>query len=85
MQSKLTLSIDKDVIVRAKHYAQENQQSVSSLVEAYLDRLSTAQKKDPTQAYNAPITTHLAGMFAVEDTGQEYKDLLADARMEKHV
>lgn len=45
MQSKLTLSIDKDVIVRAKHYAQENQQSVSSLVEAYLDRLSMAQKK----------------------------------------
>ena len=85
MQSKLTLSIDKDVIVRAKNYAQENQQSVSSLVEAYLDRLSMAQQKDNAQEYHAPITTGLVGMFAAEDTGQDYKDLLADARLEKHV
>ncbi|MDH0564379.1 DUF6364 family protein [Acinetobacter courvalinii] len=84
MQAKLTLSIDKNVIERAKHYAQQHQQSVSSLVEAYLDRIS-AQATRTTNELQAPITEHLTGMFAEQDNGQGYKELLADGRMEKHL
>lgn len=84
MQAKLTLSIDKNVIERAKHYAQQHQQSVSSLVEAYLDRIS-AQANRTTNELHAPITEHLTGMFAEQDNGQDYKELLADARLEKHL
>ncbi len=82
MQAKLTLSIDKKVIERAKLYAQVNEQSVSSLVEAYLDRIST-QTVIPNDT-QAPITGSLTGMFATDDLDQDYKELLADARMEKH-
>ena len=32
-----------------------------------------------------PITEHLTGMFAAQDKGQDYKELLADARLEKHL
>ncbi|MCU4350566.1 DUF6364 family protein [Acinetobacter ursingii] len=83
MQAKLTLSIDKNVIERAKHYAQQHQQSVSSLVEAYLDRISAQSSR----AHNlqTPITEHLTGMFRAQDNGQDYKELLADARLDKHL
>jgi len=84
MQAKLTLSIDKNVIERAKHYAQQHQQSVSSLVEAYLDRIS-AQANRTTNELHAPITEHLTGMFAEQDNWQDYKELLADGRMEKQL
>ena len=83
MQAKLTLSIDKNVIERAKHYAQQHQQSVSSLVEAYLDRISAQANKD--NELRSPITEHLTGMFAAQDNGQDYKELLEDARLEKHL
>lgn len=83
MQAKLTLSIDKNVIERAKNYAQQHQQSVSSLVEAYLDRISAQSNR--VNEIQAPITEHLTGMFATQDNGQDYKELLADARLEKHL
>lgn len=86
MQAKLTLSIDKNVIGRAKDYAQYHRQSVSILVESYLDRISTQQ---PTKQQTiAPITDSLVGMFAQEDdtlNNTDYKTLLAEARMEKHL
>ncbi|MFW2172741.1 DUF6364 family protein [Acinetobacter guillouiae] len=82
MQAKLTLSIDKKVIERAKIYAQEHEQSVSSLVEAYLDRISA--HTEISSDVQAPITGRLTGMFAIQDQGQDYKALLSEARMEKH-
>jgi hypothetical protein len=49
--SKLTLSVDDDVIRRAKRYAAKRATSVSQLVEQYLDLLSgrpqRAGKQDP--------------------------------------
>jgi antitoxin component of RelBE/YafQ-DinJ toxin-antitoxin module len=38
--SKLTLSVDDDVVTRAKRYAQRQGTSVSRLVETYLDALA---------------------------------------------
>lgn len=82
MQAKLTLSINKKVIERAKLYAQEHEQSVSSLVEAYLDRISA--HTETSSNIQAPITGSLIGMFADQDLGQDYKTLLSEARMDKH-
>lgn len=82
MQAKLTLSINKKVIERAKLYAQEHEQSVSSLVEAYLDRISAYT--ETSSNIQAPITGSLIGMFADQDQGQDYKTLLSEACMEKH-
>ncbi|MDR0237570.1 DUF6364 family protein [Acinetobacter sp.] len=82
MQAKLTLSINKKVIERAKLYAQEHEQSVSSLVEAYLDRISA--HTEASINIQAPITGSLTGMFADQDQGQDYKTLLSEALMDKH-
>lgn len=40
MITKLTLTIEKDIIVRAKHYAKQTGRSVSDLVENYLDQVT---------------------------------------------
>lgn len=42
MTSKLTLSVDPDVVAAAKKYAAQNGRSVSDLVETYLAALTSA-------------------------------------------
>ena len=45
METKLTLSIDKQVIVRAKKYAKQQGRSLSDIVENYLKLLTSEIKK----------------------------------------
>ena len=45
MTTKLTLTMDKSVIERAKKYAKREERSLSNLVENYLKAL-TYEKKD---------------------------------------
>lgn len=40
MNTKLTLSIDKEVIARAKLYAQSTQRSLSEIVQSYLEQIT---------------------------------------------
>lgn len=40
MKQKLTLSLNKDVIERAKYFAKHTQRSVSEIVEGYLDKIT---------------------------------------------
>jgi hypothetical protein len=86
MLTKLTLTIEKNVIDQAKRYAKQRNKSVSKLVEDFLgnvakgtDQLNTGIGKD------APITNTLIGMFQSEYQGQEYRDLLEEALMERHL
>lgn len=61
MDAKLTLSLDKDVIARAKKYAQEKKTSLSFLVEQYLQRLVSPY---PSQEDAAPsIVEELSGIM----------------------
>jgi hypothetical protein len=82
MLTKLTLTIEKDVIERAKEYAQGKNKSVSRIVEEYLSKVS--QAGSPATTLNnlpSPITDSLVGMFS--DTGQDYKVMLEEARAER--
>ncbi|MDP5169254.1 MAG: DUF6364 family protein [Bacteroidia bacterium] len=45
MDAKLTLKLDKDTIDRAKEYAQRQNISLSRLVEAMLDSLTSEKEK----------------------------------------
>jgi hypothetical protein len=47
MSTKLTLSVDKGVVIAAKQYAAENGTSVSKLVEAYLSAITAAHAPEP--------------------------------------
>jgi hypothetical protein len=68
---KLTLSIDKSVVSRAKRYAQRRGTSVSKLVEAYLDVVS-----EPVRASKEPpILRSLRGTLQKADPAA-YKEHL---------
>ncbi len=43
MSSKLTLSLKKSVIEKAKRYAKGNNQSLSQLIESYLEKITSQE------------------------------------------
>jgi len=86
MIAKLTLTIDKQVVDKAKTYAKKKNRSVSKLVEEYLKTISSNDiASSTTQTTKADITEKITGMFKKEYKGQEYKDLLEDALLEKNI
>lgn len=84
MLTKLTLTVDKEVIDRAKKYARSRNKSISRMVEEYLETISDeSERTEFGKSITSPITDSIVGMF--KDTGEEYKKLLEDALMEKFV
>jgi len=47
MTTKLTLSVDKRVVQRAKRYARTHKKSLSQLVSSYLDHISSQDVEVP--------------------------------------
>jgi len=41
MNTKLTLSLKKSVIEKAKEYARDNKQSLSQIIESYLEKITS--------------------------------------------
>lgn len=54
--SKLTLSVDSNVVLRAKRYAKQHGSSVSEMVEAYLAAVS-----EPVSPPDTPILRSIRG------------------------
>lgn len=55
--------MDHEVIAKAKRYAQARNTSLSKLIEAYLDRLTSSQKSgDPTEV--TPKVKGLSGVLS---------------------
>ena len=82
MLTKLTLTVDRTVVERAKKYAQERKKSVSRIVEEYLRNLLESDKDFVFESpINAPITDSMVGMFS--DNGKDYKEMLEEARTER--
>jgi hypothetical protein len=67
--SKLTLSVDKAVISRAKRYAKQRGVSISEIVEAYLGAVSEPAVPDTR---SAPILRSLRGSLKSADV-EEYR------------
>jgi len=85
MLTKLTLTIESDVIHRAKEYARSKHRSVSKLVEDYLKTVSdTENLKSPDLSLKATLTESIAGMFKDDYQGQEYDQLLENAVSEDY-
>jgi predicted nucleic acid-binding protein len=85
MLTKLTLTIDRDIVLKAKNYAQKKHRSVSKLVEDYLKTISDAETSRIENHENeAPLTNSITGMFREEYGGQSYEDLLQSALMERN-
>ena len=85
MLTKLTLTIDQDIVLKAKNYAQKKHRSVSRLVEDYLKTVSDAESAKMDSLPNtSPLTDSITGMFKNEYKGQSYKDLLESALLESN-
>ena len=80
MNTKLTLSLDKDVIERAKIYAREHNVSLSSLVENLL--LKIISEYEETSDRKGSIVKELSGIINLE--GVDYKSDHAKYLEEKY-
>ena len=66
-KTKLTLSVDPDVVARAKRFSQRNETTVSKLVEQFL-----ASLEDSVEAAT-PISRRLRGVLPAEASREEYR------------
>lgn len=46
MQTKLTLSIDKQIIEKAKEFARRSNRSLSDIIETYLEKITERELED---------------------------------------
>jgi hypothetical protein len=84
MYTKLTLSIDQNVIKNAKKYAKDQKRSVSNLVEEYLSSISSMGDEEIEYSTLGPITKELVGIIKMEKN-TDYRDILTEALMEKYL
>ena len=82
MDSKLTLSIDKDIARKAKVYAKSNGRSLSDLVENYL-KLLTRNSSIEDSEYTPRVKSLLGCITLPEDF--DYKKEVADYLTKKYL
>jgi uncharacterized protein DUF6364 len=78
MDAKLTLSVDKNIIKKAKKYAKMHNVSLSWLIESYLTLLTQKKKSDIELT---PLVESLSGVISLADDfdyKNEYSSFLVD-------
>ena len=79
MSTKLTLTLDKEIIEQAKKYAKGENRSLSNIIENYL-KLITKEQKNKNKKLN-PLIASLKGSFKAPKDLDYKKEL--EARLEK--
>jgi len=74
MNTKLTLTIQREIIERAKIYAKDKDRSLSDIVENYLKTLTEEEKIDKDKKLN-PIVESLKGSFKMPKDMDYKKEL----------
>ncbi len=82
MNTKLTLTIEKDVIKEAKYYAKEKGQSLSDLVENYF-KLLIKDRLEVKPNQLSPRVKRLRGILNV-DKDFDYKQVLTEELSKKY-
>jgi Family of unknown function (DUF6364) len=78
MNTKLTLSLDRNIIEQAKEFARSQHKSLSKLIEGYL-RLAACS--DDASKQVTPLVAKLSGVIDARKLGDhksDYGDYLAD-------
>ena len=78
MKTKLTIHIKREVIERAKEFAQDHKISLSRLIESYLESV-TELKSDEFEI--TPLVESLSGVIHLSenfDLKKEYSDYLTE-------
>jgi len=85
MNTKLTLTIEEDIIEKAKVYAKSEHRSLSDIIENYLKLLtSDLQGKNINDKSKSEITNSLRGSFKLP-ADLDYKKELNIRRDKKHL
>ncbi len=82
MNTKLTLTLEKDVIAKAKRYAKQKGLSLSEMVENYFVMLTQSSKTGDTGL--SPTVKSLKGSFNLPDDF-DYKTVLREQIAKKHL
>lgn len=82
MNTKLTLTIEKEVIDIAKEYAKEKGQSLSEMVENYFKILTSGRKKVKERQLS-PKVRKLRGILKAENN-LDYKAILTEELSKKY-
>ncbi|WP_298529676.1 DUF6364 family protein [uncultured Christiangramia sp.] len=82
MNTKLTLTIEQEIIKRAKEYAKEKNRSLSDIIENYLKVLTKEEQKQKDKKLN-PVVKSLKGSFKMPKN-MDYKKELRNRLEEKY-
>ncbi|RQP12597.1 DUF6364 family protein [Parapedobacter defluvii] len=82
MNTKLTLTIERSVIEKAKKYARKRERSLSDLITNYLKALTN--EETPVEDELAPTVKSLRGSFKLPKNF-DYKKELTDRLSEKYL
>jgi len=80
LNTKLTLTIEREIIKKAKDYAKEKNRSLSDIIENYL-KILTKEKQKVENAKLNPVVASLKGSFKMPKN-MDYKKELKE-RIEK--
>jgi hypothetical protein len=72
-KKKLTLSVDEQVIERARRYSREHKTSISQLVTTYLSQLDS-----PSDPEFSPLVRRLRGILPSDTSVEQYRRHLED-------
>ncbi len=82
MNTKLTLTIEQEIIKRAKAYAKDKNRSLSDIIENYLKSLTNEAPQAQGKALN-PVVKSLKGSFKMP-SDLDYKKELRDRVQKKY-
>lgn len=83
MNTKLTLTIEQEIIERAKNYAKEKNRSLSDIIENYLKMLTKEERKQKSTKLS-PVVESLKGYFKMPKN-MDYKKELGNRLEEKYL
>lgn len=82
--NKLTLSVDKKLVEKAKKYTTLENESISNLVSEFLETyIAMKSKKEVTDHHFSSHAEKFAGIISLRNTSPR-KDIIADTIIEKH-
>ena len=67
-ETKLTVRMPRDLVEKAKHYAAQNNTTLTNLIEAYLRRIPAQGSLE-----DAPIVRRLSGTLSQEVSVEDYR------------
>lgn len=84
MPTKLTLTLEKEIIEQAKAYAQAHNRSLSNLIEEFLRTIIKADQETGIEL--TPLVKSLKGSVKMPESGSfDEKKLLEDELMKKYL